>query len=109
MRYLYAVGLLAALYLVLHYFTELSHRQKSAIVAGLLLFIAAAAIYDVRKAEHDAKVRETVLKFQRHQLLHCGDLIVSDDEYTYSDGTQSFIANAGTPQAGIIVSASECR
>ncbi len=109
MRYLYAVALLGALYAVLHYFTELSQKQKFGIVGLVLYVVAGAAAYNAYRSANDDHVRETVLRFERHETLECGGVKVNDRNYTYSVGTQSFIANEGTPNAGGIYTAADCR
>ena len=108
MRYLYAVALIGALYAVMHFFTEMTHRQKLSVMAVLLALVAAAGLYNRHVDEQQAYVRQMLLNFNQHYTLDCGGVEVSDKTFTLSTGTLSFIGNKGTPHAGEIYPAAEC-
>lgn len=108
MSYLYALTVIGLLYFVMHFFTELSHKQKLGVTGVLMLIVAAAALYNRSVAHDQAYVREMILNFNQHYTLECSGVEVSDREFTLSVGTQSFIGKEGTPHAGEIYSASAC-
>jgi ADP-ribosylglycohydrolase len=108
MSYLYALAVIGLLYLAMHFFTELTHRQKLAVSGVLILIVAAAALYNRSVERRQAYVRQMILNFNQHFTLECRGVEVSDKEFTLSVGTQSFIGNEGTPHAGEIFAASEC-
>jgi hypothetical protein len=109
MSYLYIAAVIALLYAGMHFFTEMSHRQKLLVTGGLLVLIAAAVAYNRSVDAQQEHVRDVILKFNQHQTLDCGGIEVDDRTFTLSVGTQSFIANDGTPYAGQIIYAAGCR
>ena len=109
MSYLYVAALFALLYAGMHFFTEMSHRQKLGVVGVLLLIVAGAVAYNRSVDATQTHVRDVLLKFNQHQTLNCGGVDVNDSLFTLSVGTQSFIANEGTPHAGQIFDAAGCR
>ena len=109
MSYLYVVAMIALLYGVMHFFTEMSHRQKLLVAGGLLLVVIAAVAWNRHVDREQAHVRSVILKFNQHQTLECAGVKVNDVNYTLSIGTQSFIAKEGSPHAGRIFYAAGCR
>jgi len=109
MSYLYIIGVLGLLYAVLHFFTEMGHREKLAVTGTLLLIVGAAVAYNRSVDAQQDHLRAVILKFNQHQTLECNGIEVSDRTFTLSVGTQSFIANQGTPHAGQIINAAGCR
>jgi len=109
MSYVYIVAVVALLYAVMHFITELSHRQKLAIAGLLLLIVGGAVAWNRSVDAQQEHVRDVILKFHQHQTLECNGVEVNDRTFTLSVGTQSFIANEGTPQAGRIFDAAGCR
>lgn len=109
MSYIYVIAVIGLLYAVMHFFTEMNHRQKLQVAGALLLIILAAVAYNRSTDQTNEHVREVLLKFNQHQTLECGGVEVNDKAFTLSVGTQSFIANEGTPHAGQIFDAAGCR
>lgn len=109
MSAVYLVVFIALLYAVMHFFTQMSHRQKLQVSAGLLLVVAAAAAWNGYTDRKQAHVRSVILKFNQHKRLECAGVEVDDRNYTLSIGTQSFIAKAGSPHAGQIFDAAGCQ
>lgn len=109
MSALYFVSVIALLYGVMHFFTEMSHRRKLQVAGGLLLVVAAAAAWNSRADREQEHVRSVILKFNQHKSLECAGVEVNDGNYTLSIGTQSFIAKEGSPHAGQIFDAARCR
>ena len=109
MSYIYIVAVIALLYAGMHFFTELSHRQKLSVAGTVLLIIAAAVAYNRSADEAQSHVRDVILKFNQHKTLTCNGVEVNDTAFTLSVGTQSFIAGEGTPHAGQIFDAAGCQ
>jgi len=109
MSYLYIVAVLGLLYAVLHFFTEMGHREKLAVTGMLLLIVGGAVAYNRSVNAQQDHVRAVILKFNQHQWLECNGIEVSDKAFTLSVGTQSFIAKEGTAHAGQIINAAGCR
>jgi hypothetical protein len=109
MSYLYIVAVIVLIYAAMNFFTELSHRQKLLVAGALLLIIAAAVAWNRSVDAQQEQVRAVILKFQQHQTIECGGVEVNDTRFTLSVGTQSFIANEGTPHAGRIFNAAGCQ
>lgn len=109
MSYAYIVAVIVLLYGVMHFFTEMTHRQKLQVAGGLLLVIAGAVAWNRSVDAEQEHVRTVILKFNQHQTLSCGGVEVDDKTFTLSVGTQSFIANEGTPNAGRIFDAAGCQ
>ena len=109
MSYLYVAAVIALLYAGMHFFTEMTHRQKLAVAGTLLVIIAAAVAYNRSVDASQEHLRAVILKFNQHQTLDCGGVEVNDRTFTLSVGTHSFIANEGTQYAGQIFNAAGCR
>lgn len=109
MSYLYIVAVIALLYGVMHFFTEMGHRQKLQVAGGLLLVVVAAVAWNSSVDREQEHVRSVILKFNQHQTLECAGVEVNDGNYTLSIGTQSFIAKEGSPHAGRIFDAAGCQ
>lgn len=109
MSYVYVIAVIGLLYAVMHFFTEMSHREKLQVAGVLLLIVIGAVAYNRSVDRENEHVRDVLLKFNQHQTLECGGVEVSDKHFTLSVGTQSFIAREGTPHAGQIFDAAGCR
>lgn len=108
MSYLLWFGIVAFVFALMHYFTELSIRQKGSISLMLTVLIAAAIVYNIQSNSDRDHVMQIELKFANGETLVCGDVNVSSKAFTYSVGTQSFIGNKDSKYAWQIFSASEC-
>ncbi len=109
MGYLLWFGIVVLLFAWMHYFTELSGRQKGIISAFVTLLVAGAVAYNIaadREREHVAQVE---LKYRSGGTLVCNGVEVNATTFDYSIGTQSFIGLKGTPRYQQIFSARECR
>jgi hypothetical protein len=109
MSYVYIIAILVLLYAVMHFFTEMGHRQKLAVIAVLLLIVGGAVLYNRSVDRQQAHVRAVLLDFNQHRTIECGGVKVNDGNFTLSVGTQSFIAKEGTPHAGQIFDAAGCK
>ena len=93
----------------MHYFTELSKRNKWLITSVVTLIVANAALINFMNNKEGELAAAAQLKFENNETLVCGDMNITAKEFSYSVGTQSFVGNKGSKYASKILSASECR
>lgn len=108
MGYLLWFGIVVLAFAWMHYFTELSARQKGTISAVVTLLIAGAIAYNVRSDREREHITAIELKYRSGQTLVCGRVEVNATTFDYSVGTQSFIGLKGTPHYQRIFNAREC-
>lgn len=109
MGYVLWFGVVVVLFAIMHYFTELSGRQKGAISLVLMLLIAGAIAYNLKKDQEREQITKIELKFRHGEKVVCQGTDVNASEFSYSDGTQSFIGNKGTPHYQQIFNLLECQ
>lgn len=108
MGYLFWFGIVALVFALMHYFTELSGKQKGMISLAVTLVIAAAIAYNIQSDRDRAKVSAIELKYERGETLVCRGIEVNSTTFGYSVGTQSFVGNRGTKHYQQIINAREC-
>jgi len=109
MAYLLWFGIAALAFALMHYFTELSGKQKGLITFVVVLLIAGAIAYNVQSDRDREQVNSIVLKYQQGQMLMCQGTEVNSTMFDYSVGTQSFVGNRGTKYFQQIFNARECQ
>lgn len=109
MAYLLWFGIVALVFALLHYLTELSGKQKGIISLALALCVAGAIAYNIQSDRDRAHVIAIELKYQQGQTLLCQGIELNRSTFTYSVGTQSFVGNRGTPYYQQIINARECQ
>lgn len=109
MGYLLWFGVVALVFVVMHYFTELTGRQKGSISFGLILLIAGAIVYNMKSDQEREHVTGIELKYRHGETVKCRGVDVNASEFSYSDGTQSFIGNKGTAHYQQIFNLRECQ
>lgn len=109
MGYLVWFGIVALVFALMHYFTELSGKQKGMISLVVTLVIAAAIAYNIQSDRDRAKVSAIELKYERGETLLCQGIEVNSTTFGYSVGTQSFVGNRGTKHYQQIINARECQ
>jgi len=108
MAYIYGLLIVFLFFGVMHFFTELTLRQKAVTTLLLLLFISAAIYYNALQDKTAVQLRDAMLRFNQNKSLTCGTLEVNSTNFTLSVGTQTFIGREKSDYAGKMVSASEC-
>jgi len=108
MAYIYGLLVVLLFFGVMHFFTELTLRQKAITTVLLLLFVTAALYYNTLQESKEVHVRDVMLRFNQEKSLSCGTLEVNSTNYTLSVGTQTFIGKRKSAYAGKMVMASEC-
>ena len=109
MGYLVWFGIVALVFALLHYFTELSGKQKGIISLVVTLIITAAIMYNGSMDRDRAKESEVELKYQQGETLVCRGIEVNNSTFGYSVGTQSFVGNRGSKHYQQIINARECQ
>ncbi|MFH0709074.1 MAG: hypothetical protein V2A75_02615 [Pseudomonadota bacterium] len=108
MGYLLWFGIVALIFALMHYFTELNYRQKGLISFAVTLMVAGAIAYNLKSDAQSEHIASMELRFNNGETLTCRNVQVNKKEFTYSVGTQSFIGNKDTRYAWQIFSAQEC-
>lgn len=108
MAYIYGLLIVFLFFGVMHFFTELTLRQKTTTTLLLLLFVTAALYYNALQDNKAAHLRDVMLRFNQNKSLTCGTLEVNSTNFTLSVGTQTFIGKEKSDYAGKMVTASEC-
>lgn len=109
MAYFLWFGIVALVFALMHYFTELSAKQKGIISLIVTLLVAGAIAYNIQSDRDREQVNGVVLKYQQGQTLTCQGIEVNSTTFDYSVGTQSFVGNRGTKYFQQIVNARECQ
>jgi len=109
MAYFLWFGIVALIFALMHYFTELSGRQKGFISLLVALAVSGAIAYNISSDRERAQITQIELSYQQGKTILCGDVEVNASEFTYSEGTQSFVGNKGTSHYQQIFNARECR
>ncbi len=109
MTYLILAVAVVIFFLGLHFLTKLTNLQKLAITLSLLGVVLFSIAFNSHTAKIEAQTREIILKFTQGKTVVCKGIDVNSTNFTYSKGTQSFIANADTEHFGRILDAEQCR
>lgn len=109
MGYLLWFGIVALVFVLMHYFTELSGRQKGTISLVMTLLVIGAIVYNIRSDADREHVIQIELKYRQGMSITCQGTEVNATEFSYSDGTQSFIGNKGTSHYQQIFNVRECQ
>lgn len=108
MAYLLWFGIVVLGFALMHYFTELSAKQKGVISLVLTLVITAAIAYNIQSDRDRAKVVSIEQKYRSGETLSCRGIDVNTTTFDYSVGTQSFVGFKGTKHYQQIINAREC-
>jgi len=106
--YIAGVVVVALFFLALHYFTELTHKQKVLITVVVLSIVLSAVAFNNYSNAKSQKMLDVVMKFNQHGTIICNGVSINNENYTLSVGTYTFIGKKGTPFYGQMISASIC-
>jgi len=109
MAYIYGGILVFVVFILLHYATTLTKKQKltlSLLVTTLVLF---GFFYNTYQQSIQKKLSNTILKFQNGKTLHCDNTEINNTNFTLSIGTYTFIGKEGTPYYSKMVNAQTCQ
>jgi hypothetical protein len=108
MAYLVGIVVVGLLFLALHYFTEVTFKQKiitTTVVSAVILSAIAFNRYSDAKSQ---KMLDVVLKFNQNSTIKCDGVDLNSTNFTLSVGTYTFIGKKDTPFYGQMISASKC-
>jgi len=109
MAYLFGIGLLALLFVVLHFFTEISLRQKLTTLSILSAFILGAYLFNLNSDNRREHVKSIMLEFTHGKTIVCDKIDVNNSEFSYSSGTQTFLGLKESKMYGRILSLDTCQ
>lgn len=108
MAYIVSFILLALLFAVMHYFTELARMHKITITGILFIVIYSAIAYNTHKKNEREKLLHVVTKYNQGKTLQCNGRDVNNSFYSLSIGTYTFIGKENTPHYAEMISAEDC-
>lgn len=108
MAYLAGIVIVGLFFLALHYFTELTHKQKTLISIAVLSVIFLAIAFNKYSDAKSQKVLEAVTKFQQNSTIKCNGVDINSTNFSLSVGTYTFIGKKETPFFGQMINASTC-
>jgi len=107
--YIYGLIIVALLSLAMHYYTELSMRQKILIALILLAAIASAIFYNHTMQQQQEKLLNIQTRYEQGKTIHCQGVDVNQSTHSLSIGTFTFIGKENTPYYAQMISASTCQ
>ncbi len=108
MAYIVGLVVVGLFFLVLHYFTELTRKQKTFVTGVALLLVLFALAFNTYADTQRDKMLDVVARFNQNATVKCGALDVNNTNFTLSIGTYTFIGKEKTPFNGQMISASKC-
>lgn len=109
MAYILGVVIVALFFMVLHYFTEVSAKQKTGIVLVALAIVGVAWGFNAYNDAQREKVAEIERKYNQGKKVECNGLEITKEGFSYSVGTQTFIGKEETEHYTRMISAYECQ
>ena len=108
MTYIIGLVLIGLFFLALHYFTDLNNSQKWWVTTMVLSLLAMAVMFNEYQNQLAEKTRSVALHFNQGKTIQCEDINVTQETFTLSVGTYTFIGKENTPQAGEMISVADC-
>ncbi len=108
MAYLAGLVVVTLFFLILHYFTELTKKEKILVTAVVLALVFSAITYNVYTNKQTQNMNTIVMQFNQHKTIKCNGVDVNDTYFTLSIGTYTFIGKKNTPNYSQMISASTC-
>ncbi|MCW8837223.1 MAG: hypothetical protein OQJ77_00055 [Thiovulaceae bacterium] len=109
MAYILGLIVVGLLFLSLHYFTELDHKQKVITSSIVLAIILSAIAFNAYSNSQRDNMMLVVTKFNQGKTVSCDGVDVNSSLYDLSTGTFTFIGKDNTPNYGQMISASSCK
>lgn len=109
MAYLFGIALLILLFIVLHFFTEISLKQKLITLSLVSAFILGAYLFNLNSENRRLHVESMLLEFTHGETIMCNSLDVNNSEFSYSSGTQTFLGLKESKMYGRILSLDTCQ
>jgi hypothetical protein len=108
MAYIFGIALLILLFVVMHFFTEISLRQKLVTTLISALLILGAYLFNQNSEQRRLHQQGVLLKFKHGQTIVCDGVDVNNSEFSYSSGTQTFLGKKESKTYGRIISLDLC-
>lgn len=107
----YAITLIALVlvFLALHFFTELSVKQKSIFSLLFATIISLAVFYNAYKDAQQERLLDVITKFNQGLDLECDGVLLNSQNFTLSIGTYTFIGKKDSNFSGMMISATKCK
>jgi len=109
MAYLFGIALLLLLFVVLHFFTEISLQQKLITVSILAVLILGAYLYNLQSEKRRLHLESVLLEFMHDENIQCNGIDVNNSQFSYSSGTQTFIGLKQSKMSGRLISLDTCQ
>lgn len=108
MAYIIGLVVIGVFFLALHYFTDLDNSQKWWVTTIVLSILAMAIMFNEYQNNLSEKTRSIATHFNQGKEITCNEKSVTNKLYTLSVGTYTFIGKENTPNAGEMISVSDC-
>lgn len=108
MAYIFGLIVVTLFFVVLHYFTELSTRQKGGALLIFLLLVGGAIAYTSYTNEQSEHMRNIELRYTQGETIVCDGVDVNSSNFSFSVGTQTFIGKEGSGHFNRMFRLSEC-
>jgi len=109
MAYIYGIIVIGLFFAALHYFTDLTLSQKWWVTTIVLSILAVAVMFNTYNDQESQKTRDVTTKFLQGKSIECNGISVTQDLYTLSVGTYTFIGKENTSNAGQMISTRDCQ
>lgn len=109
MAYIAGFVLLITLFIVLHFFTEISSKQKVAVVGIVAAFILGAYLFNKNTEDRRVRMQNILIEFRHGNDIVCEGMKVNDKDFSYSSGTQTFLGKRDSKTYGRIISLDRCQ
>ncbi len=108
MAYIFGIALVTLLFIVLHFFTEISLRQKVGTTLIAAFLILGAYLFNQSNEDRRLHQESVLLKFKHGKNIVCDSIDVNNSEFAYSSGTQTFLGKKESRMNGRIISLDLC-
>lgn len=108
MTYIIGLIVIGLFFLALHYFTDLDNAKKWWVTTMVLAFLSIAIMFNEYQNQEAKRLRSVALAFNQGKNVKCDGVDINNTLYSLSVGTYTFIGNENTPNAGEMISASDC-
>lgn len=109
MAYIFGVVLLLLLFIVLHFFTEISLKQKFTTVLVLGTLVLGAYLFNLNSENRRLHLEGVLLEFMHDNTIACNGMDVNNSLFSYSSGTQTFLGLKESKMSGRLISLDTCQ
>lgn len=109
MGYVFALIALVLVFLALHFFTELSLKQKSIFSLIFATLVVLAIFYNAYNDKQQERLLEIATRFNQSLDIECDGVVVNSHNFTLSIGTYTFIGKKDSNFNGMMISATKCK